>query len=471
MIYLVLTLAFILRLILSNQSLWLDEAATLLTAKQPFTSLISVMGGEFHPPLLHFVMHFWLKFGITAEWFLRLPSILAGVGTIYFLYLILREVSVNKNIALVASFLLAINPLHIYYSQELRMYSFNAFFTTISWFLLLKLTDKKNIKNKTYDIGYFLFSLANLYSFYGAFFNIVTQLIFVLAKRRFFFEKFLFLTIGYLLLFIPWLPNFLIQLKGGRWLTSVLPEWKNLSGTLTLKSLFLIPAKFSLGRINFSTNKLYSLAALCITFYFASLIFLSWKENKLRVLWFWLLIPLSLASLVSASTPVLGYWRYIFLLPPFIGLITVGLYRLPQPFRLLNIFTVALTFMLANLLFWVTPAFQREDWKSALSYVQQNQNSVSIFAFSDAFAPVRWYAPDLTYSAPLKNLISEPGQLELDLSQATLNKETIYYFEYLSGLTDPHANISSWLRNAGFEVVSVKDFPGVGFVYEYKASF
>ena len=33
---------------------------------------------------------------------------------------------------------LALNPFHIYYTQELRMYNFSTFFVLLSWLALLK---------------------------------------------------------------------------------------------------------------------------------------------------------------------------------------------------------------------------------------------------------------------------------------------------------------------------------------------
>src|SRR5688572_28435014 len=123
MIYLILFLSLVFRLILVNQSFWLDEAASLVITRQPLAQLIASMAGDFHPPVFYVLLHYWLKLGFTHEWFLRLPVVFFGVLTIYFTYLLLKELKLKEKIALAASLLLAINPFHIYYSQELRMYS------------------------------------------------------------------------------------------------------------------------------------------------------------------------------------------------------------------------------------------------------------------------------------------------------------------------------------------------------------
>lgn len=47
----------------------------------------------------------------------RLPSAIAGVLTIFGLYLLVKKFSQDKNLALIASFLLAINPWHVHFSR------------------------------------------------------------------------------------------------------------------------------------------------------------------------------------------------------------------------------------------------------------------------------------------------------------------------------------------------------------------
>ncbi len=467
MIYLILLLALGLRLVLANQSFWLDEAASIVIAKQDLPALFSSLQADFHPPFFYVLLHYWLKLGNFQEWFLRLPNILSGVVGIYLSYLLLLELKVSQKISLAAAFLLALNPFHIYYSQELRMYSLNATLAVLSWLLLLKSKTQK--KSFAFYFFWVIVSLVNLFTYYGTIFNLFAQFAYLIAYQR----KTALKTITSCLFalgvsFFFWLPTFLVQLKGGNFLVNALVGWKNLSGPLTLKSLLLIPIKFSLGRINLSTNSLYFLAGISITFYFFSLILISLKEKRMRPLALWLFLPLILAAFASIFSPMLGYWRYLFVLSPFIAMLAGGIFSFPKPLAYLNLFTVSLTFLLANLLFWFTPNFQREQWRQAVGYVQSQPSAITIFAFSDAFAPVRWYSPNLNYSAPLRNLMSDPEELDLTLSQATNNQSKVLYFEYLSQLTDPHANITTWLNNAGFIITSVKDFPGVGFVYEYQ---
>lgn len=135
-IILLLLLAFILRLINLNQSFWLDEGAQMVMSQKPV--LFQWIGriNDFHPPLYYLLMHFWLKLG-RSEWFLRLPAVLSGVATVYFIYLIARKI-INEKVAVLSALFLTFAPFQIYYSQEARMYSLFALLTTASMLFLWK---------------------------------------------------------------------------------------------------------------------------------------------------------------------------------------------------------------------------------------------------------------------------------------------------------------------------------------------
>src|SRR5690348_14814461 len=98
MIYLILIFGFALRLIASNQSLWLDEAINVLAAKDlSFWQFVSSYPiGDFHPPLYFGILWVWSHLFGYNEIFLRLPSIFLGVGTIYVVYLLGKELFDKK---------------------------------------------------------------------------------------------------------------------------------------------------------------------------------------------------------------------------------------------------------------------------------------------------------------------------------------------------------------------------------------
>ena len=111
---------------LGQESLWADEFYTLLTASQPSFGAVMdrVVRIEPHPPLYFLIMHAWLALAGTSDVALRLPSALAGALTVPLLFLLMRLLFPSRpGAAGVGAGLLALSPMHIWYSQEARAYA------------------------------------------------------------------------------------------------------------------------------------------------------------------------------------------------------------------------------------------------------------------------------------------------------------------------------------------------------------
>ncbi len=464
-ILLITLLGLLLRLVLANQSLWLDEAASVVIASQPVEVLIKSLVGDFHPPLYYLLLKPWLGVAGQAEWLLRLPGIIIGTLTIPALYLLVDQVFISKRplkfkISHLAALLLALNPLHIYYSQELRMYALSALLAVLTWQFLLK---------KKYFI-YTLLTIVSFYTFYLSIFILISQWLYIILYKRKQLKQFIISNLVFAISLLPWLPTLLKQLQGGGYLTSSLPGWSALSGNLSLKSIILIPTKFSLGRINIQPQNLYKLV-IGLVLSFVSLLFtLTLKVKGGRLFLFWLFVPFALALLVSLVTPILGYWRYIFLLPAFTTLLAIGISSLPKKTFVLNLSFIILLFMSSYLYFIVNPKFHRENWSSLAQLINsQTGDTLLIVNFTDAFAPLKFYLPNAKVFPTQLKL----GQTREDMDEKLpplINKgTTIYYLDYLSDLTSPDRPILPWLERAGLKRNKQYQFIGIGAVYEYQA--
>jgi uncharacterized membrane protein len=116
---------------LGFNSLWLDEAATLNFAKLSFIDIWNLTaGGEYNPPLFHWVEHFMLFFG-TNEIILRFIPALVGLLTIPVFYFIGKEI-LDRNTGIIAAALLTFSPFHLFYSQDARAYSMVLFFMSLA---------------------------------------------------------------------------------------------------------------------------------------------------------------------------------------------------------------------------------------------------------------------------------------------------------------------------------------------------
>ncbi|MFH0943328.1 MAG: glycosyltransferase family 39 protein, partial [Candidatus Beckwithbacteria bacterium] len=183
----ILLLGLSLRLINLNQSLWLDEAFQFkATAYFSLKQMLTVyLPGDFNPPLSYLINFFFNRIFGYSEIALRLPSVIFGLLTIWLVY----KLSQRK---IWPALLLATSGLHLYYSQEARMYSLAALAVTASfWFLLKKRW-----------FWYAIFSLIAIYSHYLTIFIFPAQLLLI---KRHQLKKLILAWSGIALGFLPWL--------------------------------------------------------------------------------------------------------------------------------------------------------------------------------------------------------------------------------------------------------------------------
>jgi hypothetical protein len=128
-----LVLAFLLRLYrLGAQGFWIDEIFSYVATHphEPYT-FIDYVKNDLHGVLYHTVVYAWSFLGDSEAW-LRLPSVVAGTLAVYLTYRLGRSLY-DPRLGVMAAFALALNPIHIYYSQELRNYSFLLVFVLLSF--------------------------------------------------------------------------------------------------------------------------------------------------------------------------------------------------------------------------------------------------------------------------------------------------------------------------------------------------
>ena len=456
---------FFLRLILANQSFWLDEGASIEIASTPLINFVAKMAGDFHPPLFYLLLKSWLPIAGHSEWLIRLPFILIGTATIPAIYLLIKELFADKNemASRLTLILFCISPFHIYYSQELRMYSLSALLTVLSWIYLIRSQRQSHPK---YLVFLTLLNALNLYTFYGAFFNLVAQMIYVIFSKKKILSTLASLASS-VIFFLPWIPTLLVQMDNGGYLKTALPGWQVLSGTLTLKSLVLIPLKLLFGRITFTPKILYySLAGTVTAIYLALATFGVMREKKTRALLLWVVVPLLISLLISLKTPVLGYWRFLFILPALISLTAIGLSKFSLSVGGVTFWILIFLTLLPTFIYWGTRENQREDWRKLSSYINKPQTLI-VVNFPQAFAPLKFYYPQAEYYYTQRSL----GMPRLDLDQTirarVVGKTRIYLLDYLSDLTDPNRIAQKGIESAGFTQVSEKSFSNLGVVFEY----
>jgi 4-amino-4-deoxy-L-arabinose transferase-like glycosyltransferase len=133
-------LGFALRVLrLDFQPLWWDEGYSVWFATHPLGQMVALTAQDIHPPLYYAVLHGWTLLLGTAPFVLRLLSVVAGTLMIPAIYLAGRRL-LSRRAALLAGLVVAISPLAVFYSQEIRMYGLVALLSTgilmVAWRVL-----------------------------------------------------------------------------------------------------------------------------------------------------------------------------------------------------------------------------------------------------------------------------------------------------------------------------------------------
>jgi hypothetical protein len=114
---LILFAAFALRLWnLGTQSLWHDEAWSVMSAYQPLRPI-----DPNYPPFFTVLLGVWIQLAGDSVWAMRFWSLLFGVATVAVVALLARRWFGNR-VAILAAILNAVSPILWVYSQEIRSY-------------------------------------------------------------------------------------------------------------------------------------------------------------------------------------------------------------------------------------------------------------------------------------------------------------------------------------------------------------
>jgi len=122
---------------LGDASFWADEIFTLKFASLPWSTLW-VSAYEPTPPLLYSILRPMLDVS-SAEWWVRLPSAVAGTLTILFAYLAVKKIA-DSRAALATGLLLTLSIANIEYSQEARAYALVGMWIAMSFLGLASLS-------------------------------------------------------------------------------------------------------------------------------------------------------------------------------------------------------------------------------------------------------------------------------------------------------------------------------------------
>jgi mannosyltransferase len=198
---------------IGTQSIWFDEAISLVNARQNLPDLINATRSDVHPPLYYLLLHLWLTVR-QSDGYARLLSAIIGAATVPLVYLVGVRLLHSRLIGLLAATSLALAPAHVALSQEARMYPLLSLLAVASALLLDWALCRDSVRAwLTYAA---VCALLPWTHYYGVF-VLVAHGIAVLVLRwrtpRQVAHGWLALGLASVL-FLPWLPSFLAQLNG-----------------------------------------------------------------------------------------------------------------------------------------------------------------------------------------------------------------------------------------------------------------
>lgn len=362
-LFLLLLFSLGLRLISLNQSLWLDEAISANVVKNySYEEIVSKFSpSDFHPPLYYLTLKTWTSVFGYSEISLRMPSVIFSLVTVYIIYLL-----AGNN----AAWLAGLNPLLIYYSQEARMYSMVTMLLTLAVYCFVKK------KYWWFNILAFL----SFMTFYGSVFLLMALAFYLLIKKK--YKELIISNIGILLAVVILLPLLREQVQNSREMLFTVKNWSLVLGKANIKNLLLIPMKFSSGRISFYPKILYYfIAGGWAIFVFSKMI----KKNFYSFV-FW--ISLLIGTVFSIFTPMMQYFRFLYLVP--IMAIIIKKNKI-----------IAGGFLVFSLIYLLNPNMWRENWKTLAKNL--NGPVYMINSFGD---PIKYYNPNIKID-DIRNKITE----------------------------------------------------------------
>jgi len=356
---------------LGTSSLWLDEFLNFFDATHPFREMQRVILAS--PPLFHYVVRcFYLVFGKNDFW-LRFPSALFGSISVGILFMVINEFS-DRQTALWGTFLYAVSPMSILYSQELRMYSLLPLLALVAlyfWELAMR-------EDKLHDWALFtIFALAGLYTHNWFPFLVLSLGICSLGgwvQRGFFSRRGVASFFIVLIFYVPWLPVLFDQMKKPVFGHMHMAGFKDLHETMYAFDGIKVYSGDSWVGLGTDARALFVLLSVGLFFY-------GLLQNKLilRLTVAGLVLPLAFTFLISKYyRPIYFGGRYtVMCLPAYFLVISQaftsnGSLRAQRFCKFFGILWISCNlFVLSRYYFH----YQKAPWKTMAQWMNENSSS------------------------------------------------------------------------------------------------
>ena len=395
------------------QSLRLDESLSLGQVQDHSLAGLwrYLAESNVHVPLYHTLLFFWVRLFGTAEWVIRIPSVLLGAGAVPMLYVVARRL-MSHRAALFAAAIGASSPFWIWHADEARMYPLMLFLGLWSLYLLFRAVEAGRAWRW---VAYGVVTGVSFYSHYFALLMPAVHLGYLLIFRVP-WRKFLAWVGGMAvagLVFLPWiwiLYTLRIEESGIGSLSSGVRLAKpsyTLFGVLYGFLFFLLVYVLGYGQaLGSGVGILNTLSAMVAGSWPLVALFGAIGRRigtilRSRTLWFlvwWMVLTVGLVYLLAIWKPGVWIQRYLIVASPALFLlIGAGLGRLFRRHVAIGLVLVTASFgtlAVTENLSVANPV--REDFRSAWSIIQEQGGPNDVIVVMPLFyrTPMQYYARD-----------------------------------------------------------------------------
>ena len=196
-----------------TQSIWFDEAYSAYLVRGDFSDIWRLTALDVHPPFFYFCLRIWTLIFGTTDFAMRFMSVFFGCVAIVFTFQLARRWFGNKA-ATVGIFLMSLSPIFIRYGQEMRMYTLVFAIVTAAGYVLTRALDTGK---RHYWIIYGVLVSLGMWTQYLTAIAWIAQLAYIIyhygGLKNTLHQKYILMSyVLAVLLFVPWLPSFFIQL-------------------------------------------------------------------------------------------------------------------------------------------------------------------------------------------------------------------------------------------------------------------
>jgi len=372
---------------LDYRSMWVDEGLTL-------NNIAGLSRHDLFRPLYFLFVRLWTVGG-KSIFYLRLSSVLFGLGSLTFLFLIGLRLK-NLELALISSLLYALSSYHLERAQEIRMYTMFSFLALAEMYLFMLLRERFSWKK---FVVYWVISFLCLATDpLGAFLNLFQNFSLIInhRKQRQFLKNTILVEAGLIILSIPWILKiwgFSVYFQG-KWIKHIkipsLLDPTGLPGSIGRSMILVTEYGKEIDKLSFLIGML-----ILVSLLYNAFIWLRRKEEARGFIALWYLIPVLAMLTAGIFNFKLIFCRYLFFLAPAAYLnLSFFLSAFRPSFKYLGyaLLIVVSIFLLSQ--YYRYPGEQ--DWKGAALFLAKEKKTERRILIYPKYATsiVRYYYPE-----------------------------------------------------------------------------